>query len=226
MTLQRRVTNLSRPKRASLRVRGAGALDELQAMETLVREQNACALPGCTVKYNSFMSCLRRAVSRGFVKDVHAEFVEDGLRNGFSIGIVPGSLKGRRVFNNYPSAHTAPESVSAAVFARVKASKTLCLGLWSDLKSVLSDATSVRRLCVAPSGSLWLPGGGALWTGGKGGAPVRRTLSKRTFERALLCFVSEFCPVFSVVPARPTACSLFESCSSAMGCYRSRCLLV
>jgi hypothetical protein len=151
MTLQRRVTNLSRPKRASLRVRGAGALDELQAMETLVREQNACALPGCTVKYNSFMSCLRRAVSRGFVKDVHAEFVEDGLRNGFSIGIVPGSLKGRRVFNNYPSAHTAPESVSAAVFARVKASKTLCLGLWSDLKSVLSE--SYKDYFVFPMGA-------------------------------------------------------------------------
>jgi hypothetical protein len=45
-------------------------------------------------------------------------------------------------------------------------------------------------------------------------------------ENLRACFVSEFCPVFSVVPARPTACSLFESCSSAMGCYRSRCLLV
>ena len=75
-----------------MRLRGAGALDELKAMEALVYEQNACALPGCTIKYDSFMTCLRRAVSRGFVKDVHAEFVEDGLKNGFSIGTVPESL--------------------------------------------------------------------------------------------------------------------------------------
>ena len=137
-TLPRSVTSRLRPKGAPLRVRGAGALEDLKALETLVQEQNACALPGCTIKYNSFMSCLRRAVSRGYVKSVHAEFVEDGLRNGFSIGITPGSLKGKRVFNNYPSAHVSPDSVSAAVFARVKASKTLCLGLWTDLKGELS----------------------------------------------------------------------------------------
>ena len=97
-----------RPKRVSLRLRGAGALDELMAMEKLVYEQNACALPGCTIKFDSFVSCLRRAVSRGYVKDVHAQFVENGMKNGFTIGLTPGSLKGQRVFRNYPShAHLA-----------------------------------------------------------------------------------------------------------------------
>ena len=118
-------------------MRGAGALDELKAMETLVYEQNACALPGCTIKYDSFRTCLRRAVSRGFVKDADAEFVEDGLRNGFSIGLVPGSLKGKRVFKNYPSAFTSADSVSAAIFARCKAAKTLCLGAWDVVKEAL-----------------------------------------------------------------------------------------
>ena len=139
MILPKSRKSQSRPKRACLRLQGGGALDELKAMETLVLEQNACALPGCTIKYDSFIPCLRKAVSRGFVKDVHAAFVEDGLKNGFSIGIVPGSLRGKRIFTNYPSAHTAPESVSAALFARVNANKTLCLGLWKDVKAELDS---------------------------------------------------------------------------------------
>ena len=143
-------TRLLRLSRA-LRARGGGSLSDLKALETLVHEQNACAMPGCTIKYDSFMLCLRRAVSRGYVKDVHAKFVEDGLTKGFSIGIEPGSLKGRRVFANYPSSHTAPESVSAAVFARVKASKTLCLGLWSEVKPLLDVV--YRDYFVFPMGA-------------------------------------------------------------------------
>ena len=118
-------------------MRGGGCLDELKRLESVVREKNACALPGCTIKYDSFLSCLRRAVSRGYVKDVHAEFVEDGLRNGFSIGLAPGSLRGKRVFANYPSAHVAPDSVSAAITARLRSGKSLCLGLWSVVKAEL-----------------------------------------------------------------------------------------
>ena len=33
------------------------------------------------------------------------------------------------------------------------------------LTQLSPDAASVRRLCVAPSGTLWLPGGGALGPG-------------------------------------------------------------
>ena len=127
-------------ERRPLRLRGSGALDELWALETLVQEKNACALPGCTIKYDTFMPCLRRAVSRGYVKDVHAAFVEDGLRYGFSIGIERGALKGKRVFKNYPSALAASDSVSSAISARMDAKKTICLGKWAEVKGELDSA--------------------------------------------------------------------------------------
>ena len=63
---------------------GAGALEELFRLRRLVENENACALPGCTIKYDSFMTCMRRAVSRGYVHTRHAEFVEQGLRHGFT----------------------------------------------------------------------------------------------------------------------------------------------
>jgi hypothetical protein len=132
------VQSPSRPK-GGLRVRGGGLLGELQALEKLVHDENACALPGSTIKYHSFMTCLRRAVSRGYVKDVHAEFVEDGLTNGFSIGLARASLKGRRVFKNYPSAYVAVDSVTDAIRARVAAARTCCLGVWSDVKVELDE---------------------------------------------------------------------------------------
>ena len=123
-----------------MRVRGGGAIDELKALQDLVSEKNACALPGCTIKFDPFMVCLRRAQSRGYVKDAHADFVADGLKNGFSIGLQRGALRGRRIFNNYPSAYVARESVSDAIQARVGANKTLCIGTWSEAKPALDAA--------------------------------------------------------------------------------------
>ena len=79
-------------------------LSELLEMRSLVESQNACALPGCTIKFDSFMTCMRRAQSRGYVRDVDAEFVAKGLRDGFDCGVVQSKLYGKRVFKNYPSA--------------------------------------------------------------------------------------------------------------------------
>ena len=81
-----------------------------------------------------------RAHSRGYVRTEHAEFVADGLRNGFSIGLVPGSLKGKRIFRNYPSAEAAHASVSKAVTARLLANKSIDLGSWGQARRLL-DAT-------------------------------------------------------------------------------------
>ena len=86
--LPKSVTSPSRPNvRVGLRIRGGGVLDEFCALRELVETQNACVLPGCTIKYDSFMTILRRAVSRGYVRDHHAAFVEDGLTNGFTLGV-------------------------------------------------------------------------------------------------------------------------------------------
>ena len=83
---------------------GAGALEELLRLRSLVENENACALPGCTIKYDSFLTCMRRAVSRGYVHVRHAEFVEHGLTHGFDCGVQRELLFGKRVFSNYKSA--------------------------------------------------------------------------------------------------------------------------
>jgi len=109
----------------------------LRALAQLVEEENACALPGCNIKFDTFIPCLERAMARGFVRRDHGEFVARGLRRGFDIGLTPGSLKGRRVFRNYKSAELARESVSNAIRARLNASRTICLGEWDTANAQL-----------------------------------------------------------------------------------------
>ena len=79
---------------------------DLTALREKVESENACTLPGCTIKYDSFLSVMWRAVSRGYVMDHHAAFVADGLRNGFGLGLRREQLSGvgRREFKNYPAA--------------------------------------------------------------------------------------------------------------------------
>ena len=90
-------------------------LDKFCALRELVEAQNACVLPGCTIKYDSFMTILRRAVSRGYVRDRHAAFVEDGLTNGFTLGVSRDRFErsGVREFRTYPAAFVAAEAVSS-----------------------------------------------------------------------------------------------------------------
>ena len=99
---------------------------------------NACALPGCKFKYEPFMASLTKAMARGFVRRDYGEFVANGLRWGFSIGLTPGSLRGRRVFKNYPTALAAHESVSKAILARINANKTIDLGPWEQAQADLN----------------------------------------------------------------------------------------
>ena len=70
-----------------MRLRGGGHFDEFFNLARLVEEENACALPGCTIVYDRFMPVLRRAMSRGYVRDEHGMFVADGLRHGFTLGL-------------------------------------------------------------------------------------------------------------------------------------------
>ena len=111
--------------RDPLRLRGGGHFDELLALRALVETENACTLPGCTIQYDRFVTILRRAMSRGYVKDHHGFYVLNGLHNGFEVGAQRDALRGRRAFRNYKSAYVGRESVSAAVNARVAAGKTL-----------------------------------------------------------------------------------------------------
>ena len=97
----------------------------------MVKRENACALPGVDIKYDNFMTCMRRAVHRGYVQECHAEFCAEGLRNGFTCGIDASQLRGHRFFNNYPTAVENRTAVTAAIMKRVDAGKTLVLGAWN-----------------------------------------------------------------------------------------------
>ena len=124
----------------ALRLRGGGHLDEFFRLSALVESENACALPGCNIKYDCFVTVLRRAMSRGYVKDCYGNFVLNGLRHGFDIGADRDALKGRRVFKNYLSAYAGASSISTAISSRLAACKTICLGRWSDVLPKLNVA--------------------------------------------------------------------------------------
>ena len=118
------------------------AFARVWALTRLVEEVNACALPGCTIKIDSFLPVMWRAVLRGFVKHEHAVFVANGLRWGFDAGVQRGRLKGKRVWRNYKSAVDAMDRVARATQKRVDGGKTLCLGDWVDLRGSLYDEIS------------------------------------------------------------------------------------
>ena len=42
------------------------------AMRARVEETNACALPGCAIKYDTFIPAMWRAVAHGHVEHEHA----------------------------------------------------------------------------------------------------------------------------------------------------------
>ena len=100
---------------------GAAAFGEFDRLTDLVRRENACALPGVSIRYDSFLDCMWAAVRAGYVQDHHARFVAEGLRWGFSFGIDLAALKGQRVFKNYKSAILARDAVSRALQTRVEA---------------------------------------------------------------------------------------------------------
>ena len=67
----------------------------------LVESVNACALPGCNIKYETFCHVCKGAMSAGFVTVQAYEFAVDGLTRGFGLGVNPDTLQGHRKFSNY-----------------------------------------------------------------------------------------------------------------------------
>ena len=95
--------------------------------------RNACALPGCSIVLERFLPVMWRAVSRGYVHDCHADFVQRSLLRGFDLGFDPARLsrRGRVVHRPYKSAVDNSVAVAAAVWKRVVACKTVVLGEWT-----------------------------------------------------------------------------------------------
>ena len=99
----------------------------MHALEEQVKTDGACTLPGVSIAYDLFMPIMMRAVARGYVKQEQADFVANGLRYGFDLGVDVSKLRGRRLFRNYPTALEARAAVSKATRARVEQGKTLRL---------------------------------------------------------------------------------------------------
>ena len=112
-------------------------VDGLADLKAVVHNEGAYSLPGCPMHFERFEPILRRAMSRGYVRDHIGEYVLDGFRNGFDLGVVREQLHGTRVFRNYPSAVANRASVSEAVSSRVCRHKSVRLGLWSDVAESL-----------------------------------------------------------------------------------------
>ena len=147
---------LRSPPELSLRLRrGTGSLDQVHQLTQLVNDHNACALPGCTIKYDSFMRVMWRAVARGYVEHRHAAFVARGLRYGFTAGVQKSELHGQRIFKNYKSAVEAMEQVGRATQKRIDAGKTICIGEWSRVHERLR--TDVKDFYVCPLGAVPKP---------------------------------------------------------------------
>ena len=130
-------------------------LDEVLRLEQLVATEGACALPGCTIKYDSFVRILRRAMSRGYVRDHFGNYIAHGLWHGFDLGFVQGSLPGIRAFRNYKSSLEHREETSAMIYGRVEANRTIVLGAWKDVKAELQALG--RDACVFPMGAVPKP---------------------------------------------------------------------
>ena len=88
----------------------------LSHWRSVVEEVGACALPGVSVKYDTFIPCMWKAVARGFVP--HEDAVGDGLRNGVTAGVDVTRLTGHRWFTNYKSALEGRDAVTRAIMKR------------------------------------------------------------------------------------------------------------
>ena len=106
---------------------------------------------GNTLKISKFENTLKMAVDAGCGDVTHAEadFILNGLRNGFDLGVDHSKLEGRRVFKNYKSADEHKDKVHDALAARVAAGKTRRLGAWDGCK-----ATMPCDGCVVPQGAV------------------------------------------------------------------------
>lgn len=107
-------------------------LTEFERLRGVVRREGACALPGVSIKPETFLPAVWRAVERGYVAVDDATFVQAGLRDGFTLGVDLNQLRGQRLFKNYSTAVEARPYVTSAITKRVVAGKTLPLGVWGD----------------------------------------------------------------------------------------------
>ena len=103
------------------------------------------------------MPVLRRAQSRGYVRDCDGDYVAQGLRHGFDLGVSEAHLLGlgTRVHRNYKSAMEAHKSVTDAITSRVAKGKSVVLGRADECLPVLLK--EYDSMAVFPIGAVPKP---------------------------------------------------------------------
>ena len=123
-------------------------------MHHLVVSTEAYALPGVSIAYDIFLPILYRAVARGFVSQVQAHFIHQGLRWGFDLGFSPDKLPGKRYFKNYKSATDAATEVSKNIHGRLRNEKSYPLCPFNPSTFRVSLSSFLPSWCVFPLGAV------------------------------------------------------------------------
>ena len=91
----------------------------MRRLQSVVSKQGACSLPGVSIRFDLLYPLILRAISRGFVTQHAGDYVLNGLRWGFDLGVDVSMMRGKRWFSNYPTAEEAHQAVSSATKERV-----------------------------------------------------------------------------------------------------------
>ena len=93
-----------------------------------ITEVGVSKLDGYKLNLPLFEQKLPLCVKAGLLTQANVDYVLNGLRFGFDLGIDDSKMPGRRVYKNYASAYECKDKVHRALSKRVSAGKTLRLG--------------------------------------------------------------------------------------------------
>ena len=147
--------------------------ERVEALEADVLSHGASVMTGSTLNVAEFERLGPVIVREGLVTQHDVDYVLDGIKNGFDLGVDETRLRGKRVHRNYKSAYEKKDLVSDALRKRVQKGKTLKLagcrgqipiatlpdsakwGVWTDSalrstpwpRQILAPTDSGARFC-------------------------------------------------------------------------------
>lgn len=124
--------------------------ERLRILAANVERNGASVLEGNSLNITEFERLGPLIVDAGLIEESDVEYVLNGIRNGFDLGLEENKLQGKRVFKNYKSAFEKSELVSDALRKRVQKGKTLKLGAFDGNADNLPGDTGI----VVPNGSV------------------------------------------------------------------------
>ena len=122
----------------------------VRALECEVLSQGARVLSGNTLKIDEFERLGPDIVRAGLVTQEDVDYVLNGIRHGFDLGVDEAKLPGKRVHRNYKSAYEKADLVSEALRKRVAKGKTLKLGKFYGNADELPGVSGI----IVPNGSV------------------------------------------------------------------------